>query len=63
MGVLSRILLLPDIRYALPLPPGLDESGRAKMLSFKSAPLPQDSMLMGIRWDVAYPLSYCLLKS
>jgi putative transposase len=28
------------------------------MLSFKSAPVPQDSMRMGIRWDVAYPLSY-----
>ena len=55
---MSRIILLPDVRYALPLPPGLDERGRAKILSFKSAPLPQDSMLMGIRWYVAYPLGY-----
>jgi hypothetical protein len=62
MGVLSRIVLLPDGRYALPLPPGLDESGRAKMLSFTRAPLPQDRMRMGIRSDMASPLSYRLLK-
>ena len=28
------------------------------MLSFTSAHCPQDSMLMGIRWSMAYPSSY-----
>jgi len=26
-------------------------------VSCKGAPFPQDIMLMGVRWDVAYPLS------
>jgi transposase-like protein len=28
------------------------------MLSFKGAHFPQDSILTGVRWYVAYPLSY-----
>src|SRR5207245_467661 len=31
---------------------------RETMLSVKGAHFPQDSMLMGVRWYVAYPLSY-----
>ena len=49
MGVLWRILLLPDFRYDLPLEPGLDETRSARMVSFKGAHFPQDIMLMGVR--------------
>jgi len=28
------------------------------MISFKGAHFPQDIMLTGVRWYVAYPLSY-----
>ena len=28
------------------------------MISFKEAHFPQDIILMGVRWYVAYPLSY-----
>jgi len=28
------------------------------MISFKDAYFPQDILLMGVRWYVAYPLSY-----
>ena len=28
------------------------------MISFKGAHFPQDIILMGVRWYVAYPLSY-----
>src|SRR5882724_7838083 len=58
MRVLSRILLIHDFRYDLPLIPGLDERGRARMISFKGAHFPKDIILMGVRWYVAYPLSY-----
>src|SRR5215470_1311799 len=56
--LLSRILLLHDFRYDLPLQPRLDEKGRTQMVSFKGAHFPKDIILMGIRWYVAYPLSY-----
>jgi hypothetical protein len=51
------ILLLPDFRYDLPLSPGLDERGRAQMISFKGTHFPQDIIRTGVRWYVAYPLS------
>src|SRR2546425_12014010 len=39
-----------------------DNSGRGQggetMVSFKGAHFPQDIILMGVRWYVAYPLSY-----
>jgi putative transposase len=39
-----------------------DDSGRGQggetMVSFKGAHFPQDIILMGVRWYVAYPLSY-----
>src|SRR5438874_7322335 len=56
--VLSRILLMHEFRYALPLQLGLDERGSARMISFKGAHFPQDIILMGVRWYLAYPLSY-----
>src|SRR5262249_28868840 len=34
-----------------------DEEGE-RMISFKGAHFPQDIILMGVRWYVAYPLSY-----
>jgi transposase-like protein len=58
LKVLSRILLLHDFRYDLPLQPKLDARGRTQMVSFKGAHFPKDIILMGIRWYVAYPLSY-----
>src|SRR2546426_9354522 len=47
-----------EFRYALPLQLGLDERGSARMISFKGAHFPQDIILMGVRWYLAYPLSY-----
>ena len=32
--------------------------GKTMPVSFKGAHFPQDIMLMGVRWYVAYPLSY-----
>ena len=32
--------------------------GEAMPVSFKGAHFPQDIILMGVRWYVAYPLSY-----
>src|SRR6266704_2779293 len=58
MRVLSRFLLMHGFRYALPLQLGLDERGSARMISFKGAHFPQDITLMGVRWYLAYPLSY-----
>jgi transposase-like protein len=45
-------------RYDLPLKPRLAERGRAAMISFKGAHFPKDIILTGMRWYVAYPLSY-----
>jgi transposase-like protein len=47
-----------DFSYDLPLESSLKEKGRAQMISFKGAHFPQEIMLMGVRWYVAYPLSY-----
>jgi putative transposase len=39
-------------------PCNLEDKGRATMaVSFKGAHFPQEIILMGVRWYVAYPLS------
>ena len=40
------------------LQPRPDARGGTQMVSFKGAHFPKDIMLMGVRWYVAYPLSY-----
>jgi putative transposase len=46
-------------RSALSLKPRLDERERVRRTSFQDAHVPQDIICMGVRWYVAYPLSYC----
>ena len=51
-----------DFRYDLPLTPRLDERGRAQMISFNGAHFPKDIILTGVRWYMAYLLSYCQVE-
>ena len=45
------------MRYALSLNERVQRGGAMMAVSFKGAHFPQDVMLMGVRWYVAYPLS------
>jgi len=46
-----------NFRYDLLLKPSLEQRGRARMISFKGAHFPQDIILTGVHWYLAYPLS------
>jgi hypothetical protein len=46
-----------DFRDDFLLKSRLEQRGRVRMISFKGAHFPQDIILMGVRWYVAYPLS------
>src|SRR5262245_55260695 len=55
--VLSQVFVCGNLWYGLS-PQPMSHRRRATMaISFKGAHCPQDIMLMGIRWYVAYPLS------
>jgi len=48
---------MSNFRYDLLLKPSLEQRGRARMISFKGAHFPQDIILTGVHWYLAYPLS------
>src|SRR5215471_9984016 len=64
MRKLSQIGPPDALKGACPVREGLGENRHPKdarrphSTSFKGAPFPQDMILMGVRWYVAYPLSY-----
>jgi len=57
-GFVAKLHLRRFVLWSLPVTYGA-QRGRAMMaISFKGAHFPQDIILMGVRWYVAYPLSY-----
>src|SRR5207245_2084838 len=57
--VLSQVSFGTPLGYDLPLRRSRTKRGRATMtISFKGAHFPSDIILMGVRWYLAYPLSY-----
>src|SRR5262249_16987556 len=51
-------ITLTGVEYALPLRPLRRRTRGETMISFKGAHFPEDIILTGVRWYVAYPLSY-----
>jgi hypothetical protein len=59
-GFVAKLHLRRFVLWSLPVTYGA-QRGRATMaISFKGAHFPPDIILMGVRWYVAYPLSYTL---
>src|SRR5262252_11117793 len=57
-GFVAKLHLRRFVLWSLPVTYGA-QRGRATMaISFKGAHFPPDIILMGVRWYVAYPLSY-----
>src|SRR5256886_3979560 len=57
--VLSQVSFGTPLGYDFPLRRSRTQRGRATMaISFKGAHFPTDIILMGVRWYLAYPLSY-----
>src|SRR6266436_4279807 len=57
-GFVANLHLRRFVVWSLPVIQGV-QKGRATMaISFKGAHFPKDIILMGVRWYVAYPLSY-----
>jgi len=58
VGFVANLHLRRFVVWSLPVIQGV-QKGRATMaISFKGAHFPKDIILMGVRWYVAYPLSY-----
>src|SRR5262249_55321596 len=57
-GFVANLHLRRFVLWSLPVIYGAQRGRTTMAMSFKGAHVPQDIMLMGVRWYVAYPLSY-----
>jgi transposase-like protein len=57
-GFVANLHLRRFVLWSLPVTSGAQRGRTTMAISFKGAHFPQDIILMGIRWYVAYPLSY-----
>jgi hypothetical protein len=57
-GFVANLPLRRCVLLSLPVIYGAQRGRTTMAISFKGAHFPQDIILMGVRWYVAYPLSY-----
>jgi transposase-like protein len=57
-GFVAKLYLRRCVLWSLPVTYGAQRGRTTMAISFKGAHLPQDIILMGMRWYVAYPWSY-----
>src|SRR5262245_19068468 len=57
-GSVAKLHWRRCVLWSLPVTYGTQRGRVTMAISFKGAQFPLDSILMGVRWYVAYPLSY-----
>src|SRR5262245_40840355 len=58
VGFVANLHVRRFVLWSLPVTYGAQRGRTTMAISFKGAHFPQDIILMGVRWYVAYPLSY-----